>query len=181
MAQELDDHIALRATQLRPYVSDDLEAGRHILQHLRNIFAQLAQLTAALGACNFIGQMRVDFARQMLRQRTPRRLVLRRSIRCCCRSVFGLACLQFFELEFQLLDLARDLLASRAEHHAAQLSDDQLQMFDLAITVEQLLLLRTQFTLLRYDQSFERRSIQCGQISNNSASLGHDTEYDIDM
>jgi len=32
-------------------------------------------------------------------------------------------------------------------------SDDQLQMFDLAIAAEQLLLLRTQFTLLRYDQS----------------------------
>ena len=91
-----------------------------------------------------------------------------------CSLAFGLACLQLFELELQLLDLARDLLALAAEHHAPQLSDDQLQMFDLAIATEQ-------FFLLCENQSFERRSIQCRQISNNSASPIHATEYATDM
>ena len=79
------------------------------------------------------------------------------------------------------IGVGEDRVLGPQSYHAPQLGDDQLQMFDLAITAEQLLLLRTQFTLLRYDQSFERRSIQCGQISNNSASPIHATEYAINM
>ena len=53
--------------------------------------------------------MRVQFARQVLGQRSPGGLVRRSSPGRCCASAFCLTRLQFFELEFQLLDLARDL------------------------------------------------------------------------
>ena len=43
-----DDHVALRAAQLWTYVTDHLEAGRGVLQHLGDIFAQFAQLAATL-------------------------------------------------------------------------------------------------------------------------------------
>ena len=46
--------------------------------------------------------------------------------------------LKFFELQLQLLDLVRDLLA---EDHPLQLGDDQLEMFDLAVTADACLLL----------------------------------------
>src|ERR1700751_4532948 len=118
--------------------------------------------------------MRMHFARQVIGQGAPSRLALR--IWDCCWGCrwFTPARLQLFKLQFQLLDLACDLLALGAEHHAPQLSDDQLQMFDLAVAATQLL-------LLCEDKSFERRSIQCGQISKSSASPIHATEYATDM
>lgn len=50
-------------------------------------------------------------------------------------------CLQFFQLQFKLLNLAADLLAAGAEDHPPQLGDHQLQVFDLVVAAEELLLL----------------------------------------
>ncbi len=40
----------LPAAHLRTHMTDDVEAPRHVLQHLRGVFVQLAQLTATAGA-----------------------------------------------------------------------------------------------------------------------------------
>ena len=45
----LHDALARRAAQLRPHMPDHLEARRHVLQHLGNIFAQRTQRAAAIG------------------------------------------------------------------------------------------------------------------------------------
>ena len=72
--RRLHDHIATRAAQLGTHVADHLEAGRHVLQNLGDIFAELLQRAAALRAGLLLWLMGLDLARQMLGQRTPRRL-----------------------------------------------------------------------------------------------------------
>jgi hypothetical protein len=56
------------------------------------------------------------------------------------------------ELHLQLLDLSCDLLALGAKHHAPQLRDNELNVFDLAVAAEQLL-------LLCKDESYKRLSV----------------------
>jgi hypothetical protein len=56
-------------------------------------------------------------------------------------SPLGADRLHLFELQLQLLDLALDPLAFRAEQHPAKLGDDQLQVFDLVVVGEQLLVM----------------------------------------
>jgi hypothetical protein len=63
------DHIALRAAQLRPNMTDYLEACGHILQHLRHIFTQLAQCATTLSAGICFGHVHMSFAWKMLWQR----------------------------------------------------------------------------------------------------------------
>ena len=83
--------------------------------------------------------MGVHFTGKMRRQWTPSWLVPGRRVRVGCRrNAFSLTGLEFFELQFQLLDLAADLLTLRTENHPPQLGDDQLEMLYLAIAAEQL-------------------------------------------
>jgi hypothetical protein len=85
--------------------------------------------------------MHMHFARKVLWQRLSRGPL---AWRLTSRSGFGAFCLahfQLFQLQLQLLDLACDLLALGAKHHAPQLRDDELEVFDLAVAAEQLLLL----------------------------------------
>jgi hypothetical protein len=84
----------------------------------------------------------VHFARQMFGQGSPNRLGLRLSA-CLrgCGDTLGLLCLQFFQLQLKLLNLAADLLTPGAEDHAPQLGDHQLQVLDLVVAAEKLLLL----------------------------------------
>src|SRR5437870_2678253 len=58
---------------------------RHILQHLGNIFTQLAQLSAAI-TLRLLRRVHLGFARQMLRQRTPCRF------RSRCSNKDGRSC-----------------------------------------------------------------------------------------
>jgi hypothetical protein len=87
-------------------MAHDLEARWNILQHLGDVFAELAQLAAALRTGLRAGRVSVYFARQVLRQRAPRWL---RSIvvkRCTLRyRALGADRLHLFELQLQLLDL----------------------------------------------------------------------------
>src|SRR5665213_3036605 len=85
-APRLHDPVAGIAAQLRAHMADDLEAGPHVLQHLGGVFAEFAQPAAAIGAGFVVGQVRVDFARKMLGQRTAKRL---RGSGAFCRS-YGL-------------------------------------------------------------------------------------------
>ena len=76
--------------------------------------------------------MGYDLAGQMLWQRLARGPGLGRSHnRLYAHFSGGLRGLQLFQVKFELLKLDGYLLALRAEHHAAQLLDDHLQMFDL--------------------------------------------------
>jgi len=69
----------------------------------------------------------------------------------------------FFELQLELLNLNNDLLALRAEDHAAQLLDDQLQMFNLlSMGVETLTLLDNQ-----YLQCFYIELVEVGKSGSN--------------
>jgi hypothetical protein len=52
-------------------MADDLEALRHILQDLCNIFTELAQSAAAAWAAACIRKVRLDFTRQMFGKRAP--------------------------------------------------------------------------------------------------------------
>jgi hypothetical protein len=112
---------------------DDLEAGPHVLQHLGDILAQLAQPAAAVGAGGVIGQMGVNLARKMLRQRAAKRLRGNWPFPRRSRSLLfdGLGRVELFELQLKLLDLAKDLLALRSEEHPLQLVDKHLQPLDL--------------------------------------------------
>ncbi len=98
--RSLHDPVAGIATQLRPHVPDHLEAGTDVLQHLGDIFAELAQSTAAVGASRMIGQMGVDLARKMLRQRPAEGLRGNRSFCRCNRSLLldGLGRAELFKL-----------------------------------------------------------------------------------
>ncbi len=164
-----------------------LIAGRNAFQNLRDIFAQLAQLAAAIGACLLRGQVGVHFAGKIRRQWTPSWLLPGRRVRVGCRrNAFSLTGLEFFELQLQLFDLAGDLLTLRAENHPPQLGDDQLEMFYLVIAADHLfvmgsngLILSEHLLLLRNNQRFEKTSIECAQIAGDDGGIGHRREYAI--
>ena len=69
----LHDAFAARAGQLRSNLPDHFEARRHVLQHFRNVFAEMFQLSATVRAGGLLRQILSHFARQMLRQRPTRR------------------------------------------------------------------------------------------------------------
>ncbi len=97
-------------------------------------------------------------------ERSQQRLGSWRGVRCCaCCDAFGLVRFKLFELQFQLLDLMRDLLALLAEDHPLQLGDDQLEMFDLAVAVDALLAFCDQ-------QRFKSLSVERLQIGNSDSS-----------
>jgi hypothetical protein len=129
--------------------------------------------------------MRVHLTRQMFRQWTPNRLGLRWSACLCgCCNALGSLRLQFFELQFQLLDLATDLLALGAEDYPPQLGDDQLQVLDLGVAAKKLLLLSGQRfvlgknrLLLRCNQCLQSYAVQSTQISRSSKGRSHRSEY----
>ena len=91
--------------------------------------------------------------------------------------------LQFFELEFKLLQLPCQLLALAAKDHAAILLNDQLQVFDLLQARIQFQVLRgkrlpmcrvrskTLLTLLdnQHLQRFDVEPIEVWKSSNNHA------------
>ena len=114
-------------------MADHLEARPHAFQHLGDIFAQLAQSTAAVRTGFMIRHMGMDLAWQMFRQRSAKGLRGNRPIGRRDRGSFfdGVGRLQLFELQLQLFDLTEDLLALGAEEHALELLDQQHQAFDL--------------------------------------------------
>ena len=61
--------------QLGPHVADHLEVGRHILQHLRDVFADLAKLTPAVWTTGSANLVSMFFAGQMGWQGFAGRLV----------------------------------------------------------------------------------------------------------
>ncbi len=125
---------------------DHLEAGANILQHLGDILAKLAQSTAAAGASGVTGQMSVNLARKMLRQRPAKGLRGNWPFRWRNRS----------------------LLALRSEEHPLQLVDQKLQPLDLGRPRAQSggigLMLCVIVILLRQDHRLQRCRIESIQI-----------------
>ena len=70
------------------HVPNHHETGGHVLQHLRNIFAQLAQLALALRTHRFLRLVPARLSRQMIRQSASRGFRCRRSRRGDDRSWF---------------------------------------------------------------------------------------------
>jgi len=124
----------------------------------------------------------------MFWQWTTNRLGLRSSACLCgCCDALGSLRLQFFELQFQLLDLAADLLTLGTEDHPPQLGDDQLQVLDLVVAAEKLVLLRGKcfvsgenLVLLRGNQRFQSCAIQRTQISRCRVGRSHRSECATD-
>ena len=136
--------VAPVAGELRPHMANDLEAIRDVLQLLGDIFAELAQLAAAVGTRVAVKSVRHHFAREMFRQRLAPGSRLRFFSRGDAFDGgfhLGLRGLQLFQMKFELLKLNNDLLALDAEHPALQLLDDQLQVFDLLTAGTQFLIL----------------------------------------
>jgi hypothetical protein len=129
----LHDLVASGAAHLDTNVANDLERLRNAFQVLRDIRAELAQLTATIGAAVLSWRVHDDFARQVFRKRLARRLVPDGLIGG--DQIGGFACglvgLEFLELQLKLTDVTLELLALGAEHAPLHLLDDQLQMLDL--------------------------------------------------
>jgi hypothetical protein len=112
--------------------------------------------------------VRYDFAGKMRGKRLARWSCLGKRLGHCHRFLellFSRSLLRlcFFELQLELLNLNNDLLALRAEDHAAQLLDDQLQMFNLlSMGVETLTLLDNQ-----YLQCFYIELVEVGKSGSN--------------
>ncbi len=118
------------ASQLRSNDPDHLELLGHVLEHLGDILANLAQHTATVGttAARLIEAL---LARQMFGQGLAprrRRLGPRRSHR---RENLVLRDLELLQLQLALPDLPIELLGGAAELHAPKLSDQKLQMLEL--------------------------------------------------
>ena len=137
-----NDAVATAAGKLRPHVANHLKALGDVLQLLRHVVAELAQLAATIRTAVAVRKVRDNFARKMFRKRLTSRFRLRSFNRChpLNRSFhLGLRGLQFFQMEFELFELNNDLLALTPEDRAPQLLDDELQMRDLLVAGTQLL------------------------------------------
>ena len=127
------------------------------------------QFSAAVRASFLLRQVSLHFTSQMRRQRPPRRSHRNGFL----RDPFGRfrfqcsALLQFSQPQFQLLDLAIHFLRRSSELHAPQLSQQQLEMFDLRIAGLQLLVMYQDLLVLFYDQSFQFTGIERFQVGKN--------------
>ena len=132
--RRLGDRLAAPARQLRPHMADDAERARHVVQHLGHVFAQRTQRATTFGTGT--GRcMLHDVARQRRRQRLAHRLAtlclgLRRrsSLIRFRRHCFRHLLLEFTKQQFELLDLAPQLLRGRAEPLAQQSRQTQFQL-----------------------------------------------------
>ena len=130
--RRLDDLLAHPAAVFRADVTHDPPAHRHDVEHLVRVDTQRAQRTTAIRAgagarCRFVDDL---LARQVPRQTAdghrPRRYAGRSDIDH--RSVT--LRLQLFQRQFELLDLASQLLGRGAELHPPQSGDLAAQGID---------------------------------------------------
>jgi ubiquitin len=82
----LDDRVTFSAAQLRPYMSDDFEPRRHILERFGNIFTQLAQGAPASRTSLLWRLVHHHFRWKMFWQWAPCRLACRSGKHCSYRG-----------------------------------------------------------------------------------------------
>lgn len=140
----LHDAVTTGTGLLESPVTNHSPMPRYIVELLGNVLTEVAKRATALRTARVVGLMNNVFARQMFREwlasrwlagfwAGPCRCVDRR------RAIVGL---QIFETQFQLLDLAINLLRLAPELHALELRDPQLQVLDLEHPVRECLLER---------------------------------------
>jgi hypothetical protein len=114
--RHLHNALAAPAAELRPYMANHLEPGRHILQHLAHVLADALHGRATVGAGRF---RRVDhrLARQVLGQRLAHRFA--RSCRPRHRRRLRRADLELVHDQLELFDARAKLLRGATELQAA--------------------------------------------------------------
>jgi hypothetical protein len=129
----LHDAIAARAGQLRTTVTDHAEVRQHVLELFCDVFAERLEPPTAIRTAVTGGQMDALFAFAMVRQRFPTDTFALRTRRCRSGGYIGgtFVGLQVFQPQFELFDLAIQVLRLPAELHAAQFRDCELQVLDL--------------------------------------------------
>ena len=136
----LHDGLARPAAQLRPDMLDDLESGRDILEHLALVLAHPAEHRAAAARADAGRLVGDGLTRQMGRQRLAHRLLALARLRRVRRGgvsragagvALGLLLLEFADQQFQLLDVAVELLRRPAKPCATQHGELHLQLFDM--------------------------------------------------
>ena len=127
--RHLHDPVTAAAGQLGPHVANHLEARRHVLQNFGHVIAQMTKFAATAWALR-IGSMDVDFTGQMLGQWLAAYGCTWARLGWWWRGQCGLADLQLFERQLQLVEHAIELLGTPTELHAPQLGDHQFQVLD---------------------------------------------------
>src|ERR1700738_614668 len=123
---------ALPAAHLGANMADDEEARRHVLEHLRNVFTELAQFALTARALAVFGHVRPDFATQMRGESTA--LAARG---CALNLLYLLDLYRRLSLyyaraqaEHQLVRVDRRLFRLRTILCASHLGELQFKMFD---------------------------------------------------
>jgi len=152
---DLHDALARRAGKLRTHVPDHPETRRHVIEHLRDVLADLAHRRTAVRtvAGRLVQHL---LARQVIGQRPAhrRRLLLR--LGSGRRGLLRLGALQFFQPQLVLFDLPVKALGGAAELHALELCDQKLQVFDLGQIQLELCSLLEELRALLEHQCLER-------------------------
>ena len=163
------DPLAGAAGEGLAHMLDHLPLRRHVLQRFGDVLAELADAITAAVAADAWRCVHHAFARQVRRQRTPRRfLCLRIGLRRRVDRGGDLALRhrgnQFAELQLQLIEQAGALFRRDAMRVALQLGDGQFQMSDLAVEIE-----RARFSFVGSRIS---RDQQCRQRGNIRRQFG---------
>ncbi|MDT4850697.1 hypothetical protein FQZ97_848530 [compost metagenome] len=140
----LHDAVAASAGFLRPTMTNHSPMTGHVLELLGDVLAKIAECSTALRAARIIGLMDDIFARQMLRERFASSRLARviGALLARLESRRAFVGLQILKAQFQLLDLAIDLLGLAPELHSLELGDPQLQALDFQRSVRESLLKR---------------------------------------
>lgn len=175
--RRLHDRLARPAAQLRSDMTDDLEGGRHVLEHLALVLAQLAERGTAAARTSVGGRVHHHLARQVLGQRPAGRRLpwatgggklprIDNASRLGTCPALGLAFLEIADQQLELLDVTVELLREAAEPGAAQHGELRLQLLDvqrlgveLGVAGGERLVLPRQRRLQRRRKGAKRRGI----------------------
>ncbi|EZP69660.1 hypothetical protein BV96_04063 [Sphingomonas paucimobilis] len=174
----LDDLLAGPAGILGPHGADDAPLHRRHVEHLVAVLAQRAQGAAAIGA-GAASRFRFDpalAAVKMTGELTDRCRALVAGCRCRCGNISnsGFA-FQFLKRQFELLDLAAELLRRLAECHPLKLGELKTQRLDQRIAGRQSrfqlgdpgILVDGGGGLIRHRDPLANRVVQCQKNQRN--------------
>jgi hypothetical protein len=141
----MENGLAGPAGIARPDVADDLQPRRDLLQHLRDVLAELRQ-ARRIGAAAAAGEYRLvqdGLPRQVLRQRLAERRTARLaglSLRLSglgCGSTLRLVLLEITDQHLELADLAGELFGGLAVAVASQAGELDFQLLDFIAGIAQ--------------------------------------------
>ncbi len=143
--QRCNDGIAGATGKLRADMADHLEPAGHVIERLGDVLTDPTQRAGAGGA-GARRPMSHLFARQVLRQRAPGRLLRfsggldrRRHDRRCGGEPLGLVGFQRLDRQLELVGLARQLLRRAAELGPSVSRQSEAQLGDLRLGGDRIL------------------------------------------